>query len=57
MRTSLLLLAVLSFPSFASAQDDAATQAMQAAQQASMQAMQASQQAMNEAMRANSGSQ
>lgn len=50
MRTSLLLLAVLSFTSIASAQDDAG---MQAAQQASMQAMQASQQAMDQAMRAN----
>lgn len=52
MRTSLLLLIVISCAAFASAQDDSATQAMQAAQQASMQAMQANQQAMNDTMRA-----
>jgi hypothetical protein len=46
MRTSLLLLIVLSFASFASAQDDPATQAMQ-------QTIQANQRAMNDAMRAN----
>jgi Chitobiase/beta-hexosaminidase C-terminal domain len=53
MRPSLLLLIVLAFASFASAQDDPATEAMQAAQQASMQAMQANQQAMDNAMHAN----
>ena len=52
MRTSLLLLALLSFAFFVSAQDDPTTQAMQAGQQASMQAMQASQQALDDAMRA-----
>jgi hypothetical protein len=52
MRTSLLLLIVISFAAFASAQDDPAAQAMQAAQQATMQAMQASQQAAESAMRA-----
>jgi len=53
MRTSLLLLPVLSFASVASAQDNAATQAIEAAQQASMQAMQANQQAMADIERAN----
>lgn len=50
MRTSLLLLAVLPFAPFASAQVDAG---MQAAQQASTQAIQANQLAMDAAMRAN----
>ncbi|HET6930065.1 MAG TPA: chitobiase/beta-hexosaminidase C-terminal domain-containing protein [Candidatus Acidoferrum sp.] len=53
MRTSLLLLAVLSFASFSSAQDDPGIQAIAAAQQASMQAMQANQQAIADMQRAN----
>ena len=52
MRTSLLLLALLFFTSFLSAQDDPNTQAMQAGEQAALQAMQASQQAMSDSMRA-----
>lgn len=53
MRASLVLFAVLFFSAFSFAQDDAAAQAMQAAQQASMQAMQANQQAMADMQRAN----
>jgi Chitobiase/beta-hexosaminidase C-terminal domain len=53
MRTSLVLFTVLLFPAFSFAQDDAAAQAMQAAQQASMQAMQANQQAIADMQRAN----
>jgi len=51
MRTSLLLPAILSFASLASAQDDAATQAMQANQQAIADIERANRQANEQMMR------
>jgi len=54
MRTCLAFFSVLLIPFFASAQDDAATQAMQAAQQAAQQSQQAAMQAMQNASEANS---
>lgn len=53
MRTSLLLLAALLFPAFSFAQDDAAAQAIQAAQAAQQAAIQANQQATEDVQRAN----
>ena len=53
MRTGLAFFSLLLVPSFISAQDDAAAQAMQAAQQAAQQSQQAAMQAMQNASEAN----